>query len=175
MAKSLVGQACSALCSSASQHFASVFGCHSLAETVLFFSLQFFRLIRSNHSETLLSRRNLAIIKYIVFGQAMSISKWTKPPDFQIFLPMDGKFPLHFFHCRITTRHGGADRLCAQSPCKRHSTPIRTCIRPTNANPIYIEETSSNACVFTTYPMVFTGFGIQQPHPVTNPNPTRFS
>lgn len=164
MAKSLVGQACSALCSSASQHFASVFGCHSLAETVLFFSLQFFRLIRSNHSETLLSRRNLAIIKYIVFGQAMSISKWTKPPEFQIFLPTGGKFSLHFFHCRTRTLHCGADRRHAQSPLQSHRTPPRICKSPTTANPIYIEETRNDTPVSTTYTMISMGFGIQQPH-----------
>lgn len=104
-----MGQARSALCSSASQHFASVFGCHSLAETVLFFSLQFFRLIRSNHSKTLLSRRNLAIIKYIVFGQAMSISNWTKPSEFKIFLAVSGKSAQQIFQRRT---EAGQTGLC---------------------------------------------------------------
>ena len=45
----LVGQTCSALGSSGSQNLSPVSCCHSLAETMLFFSLKFFRLISSFH------------------------------------------------------------------------------------------------------------------------------
>lgn len=56
----LVGETCSAFGSSARQNFTPVSGRHSFAETVLFFSLQLFGLICSEHSSmSLLSRLTL--------------------------------------------------------------------------------------------------------------------
>ncbi len=57
----LVGQTSSALCSSASQNLAAVLGRHSLAETMLFFSLDLFGLVSSQHYSTPSFRDNVAL------------------------------------------------------------------------------------------------------------------
>ena len=59
---SLVRQSFSALGSSASEHLATIFSFHSLAEAMLLLSLKLLGLIGSKHQDTLLSKRNLARI-----------------------------------------------------------------------------------------------------------------
>ena len=65
----LVAQACSALCSAASQYFTAVASRHSFSKPMFLFSVELLRLISSQHEKTLLSRCkpcNLALyIKYL--------------------------------------------------------------------------------------------------------------